>query len=65
MLTRAERNTRSRVLADRANKCVGCGHAATQKCPECNNPTCRRSVGLCGHAEGICAACVADRLRGL
>jgi hypothetical protein len=46
-------------------KCLGCGEKATAFCPECNKPTCRRQVHLCGHVEGICAECVAKRLQAL
>jgi hypothetical protein len=46
-------------------KCLGCGEKATAFCPECNKPTCRRQVHLCGHVEGICADCVAKRLQAL
>lgn len=46
-------------------KCVGCGEAAVATCPECGKPTCKRAVALCGHVQGICGRCVADRLVSL
>jgi hypothetical protein len=51
--------------ARKSAKCVGCGQPTRHGCPECKRPTCGRQVGLCGHADGICAICVEDRLTAL
>ena len=45
--------------------CVGCGEPTSLTCPECGQPTCQRAVQACGHIQGICALCLADRLFAL
>jgi hypothetical protein len=46
-------------------QCVGCGQQTERICPQCGKPTCGKATGLCGHVEGICAACVEGRLLDL
>ena len=48
-----------------AKQCVGCGQATERRCPQCGKATCQRKVGLCGHADGICADCVEKRFADL
>jgi hypothetical protein len=38
---------------------------AAPVCPECGGPASDRAVGLDGHVDGICAACVGRRLLAL
>lgn len=48
-----------------APKCAGCGEAAAHTCPQCGKPTCRRSVGMCGHVDGICGECLGAAILAL